>query len=557
MSRGAGWLKVSARALLIVALYWVFEAAMDAGFFGMGDFVQALLAPQSNELWMRLTFSCVVAALVAGDYLAKVRARRLQDERRLSEQRYRSVYSMTPLAFVLWAPDCRVLDWNRRAEEIFGWEKEEVLGRDFFEFLIPEPEKPAVQELVASILETKAPTLSENRNITKDGHRLWCEWYTSLLRDEAGRVEAILSLGLDVTERRRMEEALRESEEKHRGLYEAVSGGVVVQDAQGRIVEANAEASKILGLSLDQMRGLTSADPRWRTIREDGSPFPAPERPLAVALRTGKPVRGSLSGVFNPESGRYRWVQTNAEPLLERDSGKVLGAVATFWDFTERKEAEEQLKSALKEKEALLKEVHHRVKNNLQVISALLDLKAAGLSDPEALRAFRDSQNRVRAMALIHERLYQSQGLAKMDFGAYLRGLMDHLFRAYGLEPDALQLTHEVGAETVSADAAVPIGLILNELVSNSLKHAFRDGRKGKISVGLERGTDGSWELSVADDGPGLPPGLDFRATETLGLQLVCILVRQIGGGIERLPGPGTGFKVTFKDPPGRPMMAP
>jgi PAS domain S-box-containing protein len=530
---------------------------MDSGFFGRGTLLQALLAPQDNEFWKRLTISAVMATLVAGGHLAQLRVRKFQEERRLSEQRYRSVYSMTPLAFVLWAPDCRVLDWNRRAEEIFGWKKEEVLGRDFFEFLIPEPDKPAVQELVASILETKAPTLSENRNITKDGHRLWCEWYTSLLRDEAGRVEAILSLGLDVTERRRMEEALRESEEKHRGLYEAVSGGVVVQDAQGRIVEANAEACKILGLSLDQMRGLTSTDPRWRTIREDGSSFPAPERPLAVALRTGKPVRGNVSGVFNPDLERYRWVQSNAEPLLERTTGQVLGAVATFWDITERKEVEEQLKSALKEKDVLLKEVHHRVKNNLQVISALLDLKAAGLVDPEALQAFRDSQNRVRAMALIHEKLYQSPSLARMDFETYLRGLVDHLFLAYGVEPDPIQLSLQTGADPVSADAAVPVGLILNELISNSLKHAFCSGRRGTITVSFARGESGTWALKVADDGPGLPPGLDFRTTETLGLQLVCILVRQIGGTIERLPGPGTGFTITFSDLPGRPMMAP
>lgn len=584
----------------------------------------------------------------------------MEEELRRSEERYRSVYSMTPLAFVLWAPDRTVLDWNRRAEEMFGWSKEEVLGKDFFEFLIPDAEKVSVAGLVRAILERSSPTFSVNRNATKDGRVLWCEWYTSLLSDAGGRVEALLSLGLDVTDRRlaeekiaslakfpsenpypvmrllrngvlqyaneasrsllsewgcdvgdtappfllaqaaeavsggaptladvpcgsrtysfaltpitdlgyvnlygqdvtdrkRVEQALRESEEKYRSLYGAVSGGVVMQDTDGRIVEANAEAGEILGLTADHMWGLTSADPRWRTIREDGSAFPVEERPLAIALRTGKQVRNCLSGVFNPTLEEYRWVLTNAEPLLERDTGEVRGAVATFWDITERKKAEERLQAALEEKEILLRELHHRVKNNLQVISTLLGLRAAGISDPAALRAFRDSQSRVRAMALIHERLYQSESLAQIDFHAYITDLMEHLFRAFGTEPEAVQLSLDIEHAPVGVDTAIPVGLILNELVSNALKYAFPGGRRGQVRIRLRRPADPILELVVGDDGVGLPPGVDFKNTESLGLQLVCILVRQLGGEIEQLPQPGAAFRMTFKETSGRRRIA-
>jgi len=354
--------------------------------------------------------------------------------------------------------------------------------------------------------------------------------------------------GRDISEQKRAERALRESEARARGLFQAVAGGVVMQDREGRIVDANPAACEILGVTLEQMKGLTSLDPRWHSIREDGTPLPGPERPLQITLRTGAPVSDVVTGVFNPAREEYRWLLTNSQPILDSD-GRVESAVATFVDITERRHTQALMEASLKEKEVLLKEVHHRVKNNLQIISTLLDLKASGLSDPAAVGAFRDSQHRVRAMALIHEKLYRSENLSQVDFRTYLSDLLEHLSGSFGVPGEALVLEGEAEGLSLSLDSAVPVGLLLNELVCNSLKHAFPHGATGNVRVRFRRLASGERELTVVDDGVGMGEDLDLEKAGTLGLQLVWTLVRQLGGSIERLPGTGTAFRILFREP--------
>jgi two-component sensor histidine kinase len=214
-------------------------------------------------------------------------------------------------------------------------------------------------------------------------------------------------------------------------------------------------------------------------------------------------------------------------------------------EITDRKRAEEQIKASLKEKEVLLKEIHHRVKNNLQVISSLLYLQSQNIVDKRALRMFQDSQNRVRSMALVHERLYQSKDLARIDFAEYARNLASYIFRSYGVNSDLIKPEIHVDDIALGIDAAVPCGLILNELVSNSLKHAFPNGKKGQIRVGLSADND-KFTLMVSDNGVGFPKDLDFRNTESLGLQLVNTLVAQLEGTIELDRSMGTAFEITF-----------
>ncbi len=204
-----------------------------------------------------------------------------------------------------------------------------------------------------------------------------------------------------------------------------------------------------------------------------------------------------------------------------------------------------EIRQSLKEKEVLLKEIHHRVKNNLQVISSLLYLQSRNVKDKETLGILQDSQSRVRSMALVHERLYQSSDLARVDFAEYIRNLANYLFRSYGVNMNLIQLKIKVGEVLLGVDTAVPCGLILNELVSNSLKHAFPDDRQGEIYIEL-RADDGQLTLMVSDNGVGFPEGSGFRNTETLGLQLVNMLVDQLEGTIELDRRGGTTFKITF-----------
>jgi two-component sensor histidine kinase len=213
-------------------------------------------------------------------------------------------------------------------------------------------------------------------------------------------------------------------------------------------------------------------------------------------------------------------------------------------DITERKRAEEQIKSSLHEKEVLLKEIHHRVKNNLQVVSSLLSLQS-GYPRVESVRdLFIESQNRVKSMALIHEKLYQSQDLANIDFSDYIESLAHHLFHSYTANPDLVSLTTDVHV-SLDIDHAIPCGLIVNELLSNSLKHAFPDSRRGVMNLYF-RPVGKDLTLRFSDDGIGLPAGMDFRNTDSLGLQLITTLTNQMNGRVEHRGGVGTEFEIVF-----------
>ncbi|TET41497.1 MAG: hypothetical protein E3J66_05270 [Dehalococcoidia bacterium] len=216
-------------------------------------------------------------------------------------------------------------------------------------------------------------------------------------------------------------------------------------------------------------------------------------------------------------------------------------------DITERKRAEERIKASLEEKEVLLQEIHQRVKNNLQVISSLLKLQSRDIKDERYAEMFNESQNRIGAMALIHEKLYQAEDLARIDFGGYIKSLVRGLSSVYRAEAGRIVLRTEVEDIRLGVNYAMPCGLIINELVSNSLKHAFPKGKKGEITVAMQPLGENEVELVVSDNGISIPENLDFRNTESLGLQLVTILAEdQLEGQIELDRTEGTKVRIKF-----------
>lgn len=222
------------------------------------------------------------------------------------------------------------------------------------------------------------------------------------------------------------------------------------------------------------------------------------------------------------------------------------GAVLTATDITDRKRAEERIRASLEEKEVLLREIHHRVKNNLQIISSLLNLQAGQIQDPLTLEMIGSSQQRIASMALIHERLYRSDELARVDFSIYVRDLTDNLFEGYQGASQRVQLHMDVEQVLLGIDEAIPCGLIINELVLNALKHAFPDEREGTLSISFHRLGDRENQFVVRDDGVGLPPELDLETVDSLGVSLVAILVRQLGGTLELNREGGTEYRIAF-----------
>ncbi|MBF0318374.1 MAG: response regulator [Nitrospirae bacterium] len=218
-------------------------------------------------------------------------------------------------------------------------------------------------------------------------------------------------------------------------------------------------------------------------------------------------------------------------------------------EIIERTKAEQLATQSLKDKEVLLREIHHRVKNNLQIVSSLLDLQTKYIKDPETLHMFKDSQNRLKTMALLHEKLYQSDNMAEIDFAKYLTNLLEHLYRSYCIDTANISMATDIEKATIGLDTAVPCGLIVNELVSNSLKHAFKGDGRGKLFIRLENLSKGRFKLTVSDTGVGMPAGIDLKSAKTLGLRLVNALVtEQLDGSIEFDSANGTSFRIFFKE---------
>jgi len=228
---------------------------------------------------------------------------------------------------------------------------------------------------------------------------------------------------------------------------------------------------------------------------------------------------------------------------IASEDGQECRAVVT--DVTERKQAEEQLLAALHEKDTLLMEIHHRVKNNLQMVSSLLNLQSGYLKDAQAIEVFNESRSRVNMIALVHTKLYQSKHLTAIDYADFIEDLASSLLQTYGREAAAIKIRTDARDIFLDVGLAIPCGLIVNELITNALKHAFLEKREGEIRVGL-RENGGRYILTVMDSGAGFPEEVDFRDTASLGLQLVNILVKQLRGTIALEVDGGTTFVVSF-----------
>jgi PAS domain S-box-containing protein len=339
------------------------------------------------------------------------------------------------------------------------------------------------------------------------------------------------------------EKALRESEERFRALVQDSSDLISIFDPDGQIRYQSPAFEPMFGYSEEDIVGRNALE---MVHPED---LPSVMEALAEVLEEpGRTVSAELR--YRHTDGSWRWIEVMCSNLLENPA--VAGLVANSRDITARKQAEKKIKAALREKEVLLQEIHHRVKNNLQLISSLLDLQSKATEDPYALRVLQESRNRVRSMALVHERLYESQDLTEIDLNNLIRGLTSHLFRIYAPRAGDVFLNAQIGDLSLGVAAAIPCALIINELVSNSLKYAFPPGRdrpegeRNEIRVEMHEAADARTVLVVGDNGIGLPPDLDWQDPPSLGLQLVKMLTEQLGGTIELDKSAGIVFKITF-----------
>lgn len=357
-------------------------------------------------------------------------------------------------------------------------------------------------------------------------------------------VLALVALGFLLFQRGARRQ-LKHSEALFSGILDIASDAIISINIRSEITLFNKGAERVFGYSAKEMLGqpLELLLPeQFRNIHQKHIEDFSRNYVSAKLMGERREIYGRRkNGNEFPAEGSISKLTLDGETIF----------TVILRDISHRREIERKVSASLREKEVLLKEVHHRVKNNLQIISSLLSLQSRQTRDEKALAAIKESQNRVRSIALIHEMLYQSQNLAEINFREYLHALTSNLLRSYG-RASAIQIEIDTEDAKLSLNSAIPCGLIINELVSNSLKHAFPQDRKGRIHVSVKQENNLCFSLLVRDDGVGFPSTVNYLEPETLGLRLVGSLTNQLGGRMIMETGRGneggTGFRITFQD---------
>jgi PAS domain S-box-containing protein len=446
-----------------------------------------------------------------------------------------------------------VIAWNRAMEKMTGILAWDMLNKGNHEYAIPfygERRKILIDLTVNEFDPIDVPY--ENVQRTGDiliaeshvpgtyqgkGAYLW--GIASPLYDNQNRVVGAIESIRDISDRKRSEDLLRESEEFLRSIVENIPLMLFVKDAADlRFVRFNKAGEDLLGYPREDLIGKNDYDLFPKEIADI---FTSKDREVL-----GKQIPLDIpEEIIETRVLGTRMLHTRKIPVFDGD-GNPRYLLGISEDITEQKKLEEDIRTALREKEILLKEIHHRVKNNIQVIASLLSIQSRTIEDKNVREVLREAQNRVKSIALVHEKLYQSKSLDRIDYNDYLQKISRHLYESYGISPRTVVMN--IHAENISLhiDKAIPCSLIINELLSNAFKHAFPDGRKGDIWIDIHRDGD-VFVVQYRDNGVGFPKGiLSLEHLESLGMQLVYGLTRQLDGTIAVRGTEGTSITITF-----------
>jgi PAS domain S-box-containing protein len=350
-----------------------------------------------------------------------------------------------------------------------------------------------------------------------------------------------LNLLKEIDEKNTVQNNLKISERKFAATLSSIGDAVIATDEAGKVTFINDSACGLTGYEDNDVLG-KNFNERFKIISEDNK---APvENAVEKVIREGEKVGLTNHAILLSRNGSEIPVEESAAPIKD-DDGKITGVVFVFHDVTEKRRSQKIIVESLKEKEVLLKEVHHRVKNNLQIISSMLKLQSPFVKDNYDREVFKESQNRIVSMALVHQLLYKSSVLDKLDFREYTEELVTNLKKSYSISSARIACRINSPDISLNIDTIIPCGLIINELVSNSLKYAFREGEKGIIDINMN-GNDGELFLTVEDNGKGLPPDFNMKSSATLGMQLVSALAEQLDGTIEIESKEKKGTKISI-----------
>lgn len=461
-----------------------------------------------------------------------------------SERKFRTLFESPNDAIYLTDMQGKILEVNEIACERMGYSREEFLSMTQMD-IDASHRKKEILRILKELCKMKS-NLLETIHMRKDGTIFPVELSSRMIKFDG--YTAIVTIARDISKRKQTEkelkkyaEDLKHSNELKEDMENIINNSPVIvfkwKPETDWPVEFVSENVSKLGYTVEDF---TSSRMKYADIVH---PEDAERKHLHISkYYMTKDVELNYEYRIFTRSGDVRWVDERT--FTRRDHSGKITLQGIILDITERKKVEEALLQAEKVRK---KEIHHRVKNNLQVISSLLYLASENFKDPEIIEAFMDSRNRVRSMALIHEELYQSKEMSSIDFSEYTENLLKYLSKSYGIENRDIKFVSNIEGIYLDVDTAVPLGMIINELVSNSLKHAFPEMEKGEIKVELKI-RDGKFLLKIKDNGIGFPAGIDYRNTDSLGLQLVITLVDQIDGIIRMDQTDGTEFSIIFEE---------
>ncbi len=447
----------------------------------------------------------------------------------------RTLINSAPIGVITVDLNGYVLDvWNSHCELIFGWKNEEVKGK-----ILPYTNEDNIDEAKAyikEVYEKRETKLIEINRHTKHGKPIVLREYITPIKDNDGNVEKLMLLIEDITEQKKVEIALVSSERKYRNLVEASKDLIWRIDPDGNFNFVNSASEKILGFSPDELIG-TSFVPHIHPEKVEET----------VQIHSGV-IHGKSYDNFDltmiRKDGSYRYLSAKAYPMRDVD-GNIVGCTGTASDITHILEYQQQLEVSLKEKEVLIKEIHHRVKNNLAVISGLFALQAMSMDDENVVQIFNESQARIQSIATIHEKLYQTNLFTSIEMKSYLKDLLADIqktFKNTGKEIDIILKGDEV---TLNVNQAVPFGILANELITNSFKYAFPGEMNGSITLDVRK-KDEEVIFTVKDTGIGLPKDFDKIRKDSLGVTLIHSLADQLNGEVNWTSEGGTLFELKF-----------